>query len=230
MFVMNDPFDGGMHTPDIYVVKPVFRGDAHIGYAVTVAHHGDVGGRLPGTSACDNTEVFQEGLRLPWIRLYRDGEPIDDVVRVIRANVRIPRMTMGDVNAQLAACTIADRALNELAERYGPERLMQLMTRLVDHTERIVRREIADVARRQGDLRRLPRLGRHRRRRRAHRGRAGDPRRRGDRRPLGLGADGARRAQLDALVHRGDRLPGGHVRRQLRDPDHVRRVPAGERS
>ena len=111
VFVMNDPFDGGMHTPDIYVVKPVFHGEAHIGYAVTVAHHGDVGGRLPGTSACDNTDVFQEGLRLPWIRLCRDGEPIDDVVRVIRANVRIPRMTMGDVNAQLAACTIAERAL-----------------------------------------------------------------------------------------------------------------------
>jgi N-methylhydantoinase B len=143
VFVMNDPFDGGMHTPDIYVVKPVFHGGAHIGYAVTVAHHGDVGGRLPGTSACDNTEVFQEGLRLPWIRLCRDDEPIDDVVRVIRANVRIPRMTMGDVNAQLAACTIADRALNELAERYGPERLTQLMTRLVDHTERVVRSEIA---------------------------------------------------------------------------------------
>jgi N-methylhydantoinase B len=62
---------------------------------------------------------------------------------VIRANVRIPRMTMGDVNAQLAACTIADRALNELAERYGPERLVALMTRLVDHTERVVRGEIA---------------------------------------------------------------------------------------
>jgi N-methylhydantoinase B len=143
LFVMNDPFDGGMHTPDIYVVKPVFQGVAHVGFAVTVAHHGDVGGRLPGTSACDTTEVFQEGLRLPWIRLCRDGEPIDDVVRVIRANVRIPRMTMGDVNAQLAACTIADRALNEFAGRYGPERLVGLMTRLVDHTERVVRAEIA---------------------------------------------------------------------------------------
>jgi N-methylhydantoinase B/oxoprolinase/acetone carboxylase alpha subunit len=144
VFVMNDPFDGGMHTPDIYVVKPVFAGAAHVGYAVTVAHHADVGGRLPGSSACDNTEVFQEGLRIPWIRLCRDGEPIDDVVRLIRANVRIPRMTMGDVNAQLAACTIADRALNALAHRYGPERLVGLMTRLVDHTERVVRGEISN--------------------------------------------------------------------------------------
>jgi 5-oxoprolinase (ATP-hydrolysing) len=143
VYVMNDPFDGGMHTPDIYVVKPVFAGDALIAYAVTVAHHGDVGGRLPGTSACDNTEVFQEGLRLPWIRLYEDGEPVEDVIRVIRANVRMPRMTMGDVNAQVAACNIAERSLHELASRYGPERLVQLMTRLVDHTERVVRGEIA---------------------------------------------------------------------------------------
>ena len=70
---MNDPFDGGIHTSDIYVVKPVFHDGAHIGFAVTTAHHGDVGGRLPGTTACDNTEVFQEGLRLPWLPLYRDG-------------------------------------------------------------------------------------------------------------------------------------------------------------
>jgi N-methylhydantoinase A/oxoprolinase/acetone carboxylase beta subunit/N-methylhydantoinase B/oxoprolinase/acetone carboxylase alpha subunit len=143
VYVMNDPFDGGMHTPDIFVVKPVFAGSSHIGYAVTVAHHGDVGGRLPGTSACDNVDVFQEGLRLPWIRLYAGGEPAEDVISVIRANVRIPRMTMGDVNAQIAACNIADHALVEMAARYGPDRLVELMTSLVDHTERVVRAEIA---------------------------------------------------------------------------------------
>ena len=145
IFVMNDPFDGGMHTPDIFVVKPVFHGenDALVGYAVTVAHHGDVGGRLPGSSACDNTEVFQEGLRLPWMHLYRRDEPVDDLVRIIRANVRIPRMTMGDINAQIAACNIAERALQELAGDYGSARLTGLMEQLVDRTERIVRAEIA---------------------------------------------------------------------------------------
>jgi 5-oxoprolinase (ATP-hydrolysing)/N-methylhydantoinase A len=143
IFVMNDPFDGGMHTPDIYIVKPVFADARLTGYAVTVAHHGDVGGRLPGSSACDNTEVFQEGLRLPWLHLYREGRPVDDIVRVIRANVRIPRMTMGDINAQIAACNIAERALHELALRYGRDRLVGLMSRLIDHTERIVRSEIA---------------------------------------------------------------------------------------
>ena len=143
IFVMNDPFDGGMHTPDIYVVKPVYSDGALLGYAVTVAHHGDVGGRLPGTTACDNTEVFQEGLRIPWLHLYRGGEPVEDVIRIIRANVRIPRMTMGDVNAQIAACNIAERALGDLASHYGAKRLVQLMARLVDHTEKVVRTEIA---------------------------------------------------------------------------------------
>ncbi len=145
IFIMNDPFDGGMHTPDIFVVKPVFYGDERtlVGYAVTVAHHGDVGGRLPGSSATDNTEVFQEGLRLPWMHLYRGDEPVDDLVRIIRANVRIPRMTMGDINAQIAACNIAERALRELAGHYGSERLTGLMEQTVDRTERIVRTEIA---------------------------------------------------------------------------------------
>ena len=143
IYVMNDPFDGGMHTSDIYIVKPVFHAGTLIGYAVTVAHHGDVGGRLPGTTACDNTEVFQEGLRIPWMHLYDRGAPVEDMIRIIRANVRIPRMTMGDVNAQVAACTIAERALRDLAARYGVERLAQLMNRLVDHTEHVVRAEIA---------------------------------------------------------------------------------------
>src|SRR5439155_8239713 len=121
-----------------YVVKPVFADNTLVGYAVTVAHHGDVGGRLPGTTACDNTEIFQEGLRIPWLHLYRKGEPVDALVRIIRANVRIPRMTMGDINAQVAACNIAERALRALTVQYGRDRLVSLMSRLVDHTERLV--------------------------------------------------------------------------------------------
>jgi N-methylhydantoinase A/oxoprolinase/acetone carboxylase beta subunit/N-methylhydantoinase B/oxoprolinase/acetone carboxylase alpha subunit len=143
VFIMNDPFDGGMHTSDIYIVKPVFHEGEHLGFAVTTAHHGDVGGRLPGTTACDNTDVFQEGLRLPWMRLYSGGEPVEDVFRIIRANVRIPSMTMGDLRAQLAACTIGERGLCELADRYEATALREIMTRLVDYTERLVRQEIA---------------------------------------------------------------------------------------
>ncbi len=171
-FIMNDPFDGGMHLQDIFVVKPVFSGAAAppplvsgaaapppseggasqtalapprvlLGFAVTTAHHGDVGGRLPGSSACDNTEIFQEGVRLPWLRFYAEGEPVEEVHRLIEANVRIPRMTFGDLGAQLAACTVAERALQALATRYGSDELAGLMEALLEYTERLVRQEIA---------------------------------------------------------------------------------------
>jgi N-methylhydantoinase B len=143
VFVMNDPFDGGIHLQDIFVFKPVFLGDELIGFATTTAHHGDVGGRLPGSAACDNTEIFQEGLRLPWLKLFDRGEPVGVIFEVIRANVRIPRMTLGDLSAQIAATSVAERELQELAARYGHERLADLMAGLIEHTERLVRAEIA---------------------------------------------------------------------------------------
>ncbi|HEY7538025.1 MAG TPA: hydantoinase B/oxoprolinase family protein [Gaiellaceae bacterium] len=143
VFVMNDPFDGGIHLQDIFVFRPVFLDGGLVGFATTTAHHGDVGGRLPGSSACDNTEIFQEGIRLPWLRLYSEGEPVETVFEVIRANVRIPRMTLGDLAAQVAATSVAERALQELARRYGPERLAELETGLIEHTEQLVRQEIA---------------------------------------------------------------------------------------
>ena len=143
VYVMNDPFDGGIHLQDIFVVKPVHHEGELIGFAATSAHHGDIGGRLPGSSACDNTEIFQEGIRLPWLTLYAEGEPVDEVFRIIEANVRIPRMTLGDLGAQVAACSVAERELQALVDRYGRERLAALAESLIDHTERLVRSEIA---------------------------------------------------------------------------------------
>ena len=142
VFIMNDPFDGGMHLQDIFVVKPVHDEGDLIGWAVTTAHHGDVGGRLPGSSACDNTEIFQEGLRMPWLRFYAEGEPVEEVHTLIEANMRIPRMTFGDLGAQVAACSVAERALQALAARYGREELARLTAELIDYTERLVRQEI----------------------------------------------------------------------------------------
>ncbi len=143
VYVMNDPFDGGIHLQDIFVIKPVHHDGELIGFAATSAHHGDVGGRLPGSSACDNTEIFQEGIRMPWLRLYDEGEPVEALFRIIEANVRIPRMTLGDLGAQVAACSVAERELQRLAGRYGNTRLATLETALINHTERLVRQEIA---------------------------------------------------------------------------------------
>ena len=144
VFLVNDPFDGASHNPDIFIAKPAFApGRTLLGFAVTVAHHADIGGRVPGTIACDSTDVFQEGLRLPWLRLYDRGNPVGDVFKIIRANVRIPRMTLGDIGAQVAACHIGVRGIEDLAGRYGAEALVGLMSGLVDHTETLLRREIA---------------------------------------------------------------------------------------
>lgn len=143
VFLMNDPFDGGIHLQDLFVFKPVFLAGELIGFTCATAHHGDVGGRLPGSSACDNTEIFQEGIRLPWLRLYAEGEPVEDVFKIVEANVRIPRMTFGDLGAQVAACSVAERELVLLAERHGTTQLAELLDALIDHTERLVRQEIA---------------------------------------------------------------------------------------
>jgi N-methylhydantoinase A/oxoprolinase/acetone carboxylase beta subunit/N-methylhydantoinase B/oxoprolinase/acetone carboxylase alpha subunit len=141
VYLVNDPFDGASHTPDIFVVKPSFANQRLIGFAVTVAHHGDVGGRVPGTIACDSTEVFQEGLRLPWLKLIDRGEPVDALYDILRANVRMPHELLGDLASQVAACHIGDRGLQELAARH--EGLENLMNALLDHTERLLRAEIS---------------------------------------------------------------------------------------
>ena len=143
IFILNDPFDGGMHIPDIFIAQPVFWEGERIGFAVSTAHHLDLGGRLPGSSACDNTEIFQEGLRLPWLKLYRRGAPEEAIFEIIRVNVRVPRMTLGDLRAQLAACHIGARAIRDLVERYGPDTFRACAADLIAYTERLVRAEIA---------------------------------------------------------------------------------------
>lgn len=143
IFIMNDPFGGGMHIPDIYVVKPIFWEGERIAFAVTTAHHLDLGGRLPGSSACDNTEIFQEGLRIPWLKLYHRGEPDEAIFSLLRTNVRVPEKTIGDVRAQVAACNIGERSIHQLIERYDPESFSACGDDLIVYTERLMRAEIA---------------------------------------------------------------------------------------
>ena len=143
IFILNDPFDGGMHIPDIFIVKPIFWEGERVAFAVSTAHHLDLGGRLPGSSACDNTEIFQDGFRIPWLKLYHRGEPDEAIFTLLRANVRVPRMTIGDLRAQLSACHIGERAIHNLIRRYGCETFTACAADLIDYTERLVRAEIA---------------------------------------------------------------------------------------
>jgi len=140
--ILNDPYHGGMHLPDIFMFKPIFSGDYLIGYAVSVAHHNDVGGRVPGSSAADSTEIFQEGLRLPPVKLYEKGQPNAALHEVIGLNVRMPESMLGDLAAQSAACRIAERGMLDLVQRYGIAELERDFGQLLDYSEREARRAI----------------------------------------------------------------------------------------
>ena len=143
LFILNDPFDGGMHIPDIFIVKPIFWEEELIAFAVSTAHHLDLGGRVPGSSACDNTEIFQDGLRIPWLKLYHRGKPDETLFALLRTNVRVPRMTIGDIKAQIAGCHIGERAIYELIQRYGLQTFTDYAAELIEYTERLLRSEIS---------------------------------------------------------------------------------------
>jgi len=141
-FIMNDPYDGGMHLPDIFVFKPVFYGEELIGFAATVAHHTDVGGRVAGSCASDSTEIFQEGLRIPPLKLYERGRPNQTLMDLIEKNVRVPIKVLGDLRAQMSACHIGEREFLKIVDAYGPARLKAYLVQLLDYTERRTRAEI----------------------------------------------------------------------------------------
>jgi N-methylhydantoinase B len=149
VFIFNDPFAGGMHLPDVFVFQPIFRpgkqDDAPIAWAGTVCHHTDVGGRVPGSNASDSTEIYQEGLRIPPLKLYESGRRNETLFALIEKNVRVPVKVFGDLRAQLAACHIAEQAIIEIAAHYGTEKLAQYMTELVDYAERMTRAAIREL-------------------------------------------------------------------------------------
>jgi N-methylhydantoinase B len=142
VFILNDPYEGGTHLPDFYIVKPVWLEDALIGWAATIGHQLDVGGMTPGGNGCDATEIFQEGLRIPPMRLYDRGEPVDAVFEIIERNVRVPRQVLGDARAQLAACAAGEKGLIDLIGRYGAERFHSCADALLDQAERLARNAI----------------------------------------------------------------------------------------
>ena len=139
MYILNDPFDGGMHLPDIFIFKPIFYKDERVAFAATVCHHTDVGGRVAGSNAADSTEVFQEGLRIPPLKLYDAGEPNETLFKIIEKNVRVPVLMMGDMRAQLAACHIGETVFLELLEEYGLETSKTYLQEIIDYTERLTR-------------------------------------------------------------------------------------------
>lgn len=142
IFANNDPYEGASHLPDIFLFKPVFYNELLMGWVCVIAHHTDIGGRVAGGNACDNTEIYQEGLRIPPIKLFDRGEVNSAVWRIITKNVRVPDKVLGDILAQVSALRQGERDYLRLVEGYGPEPLKGYMTDIIDHTERLTRAEI----------------------------------------------------------------------------------------
>ena len=145
VFIMNDPFDGGMHLPDIFIFKPIYVDGEHMAYAATICHHTDVGGRVAGSNASDSTEIYQEGLRIPPLKMYDAGKRNDTIWALIEKNVRVPVQVFGDLRAQLAACHIAETQFNDLVKRFGKETVLEYMQEVIDYAERLTRAAVAKL-------------------------------------------------------------------------------------
>jgi N-methylhydantoinase B len=141
--VMNDPYEGGMHIPDVFLFLPIFVEGALEAFAVVIGHQTDMGGRVPGSNASDSTEVYQEGLRIPPVKLYERGVLSRTVRRIIEKNVRVPDRVLGDIGAEYAACKVGERELTRLYARYGRAAMRAHLDALLDYAERVTRAEIA---------------------------------------------------------------------------------------
>lgn len=146
IFVANDPHvAGGTHLPDINMAMPVFHDGALIAFMCNIAHHADVGGAVPGSMAGGMTEIYQEGLRIPVVRLFHKGDLQTDLMDLILLNVRVPTERRGDYFAQIAACRLGMSRMAEIAGHYGAAALEDGFNQIVDRTARRMRRAVADL-------------------------------------------------------------------------------------
>ena len=144
LFILNDPYFGGSHLPDITIIRPVFDQGRLLFYAVNRAHHSDVGGGTHGGYNPRATEIYQEGIRIPPLKLYDRGVPREDVLQMLSANVRQPENFLGDLNAQIGSVMIAAQRIGELLESYGADRLLATVEEILAATERQVRQFISE--------------------------------------------------------------------------------------
>ncbi len=144
-FILNDPYCGGTHLPDIAIMTPVFHRGRIIALSASMTHHGDVGGYSPGSLPPNSTEIYQEGLRIPPLKFREAGEYNETLVALLRQNSRLPDTLMGDLNAQLAACNVGARRLQELADVHGAELLMAIFDELLDRSEIMTREALRRI-------------------------------------------------------------------------------------
>lgn len=140
MFVANDPYNGGgTHLPDITLAAPIFNNGEIVGFVANIAHHSDVGGRVPGSMSGDSTSIFQEGLRIPPVRIMDSGKLVQEILDIILLNCRTSFERTGDLMAQIAANTIGAERTVAMINKYGRETVLQCMEELMNYGERKMR-------------------------------------------------------------------------------------------
>lgn len=138
LLLYNIPYGTGSHAQDVAVIMPVFYEESFlVGYAAIKAHVLDLGGKDPYST--DTIDIHQEGTFFPGIKLYRRGTLVDDVAKMIRANSRVPEMVIGDINAEVAGVRVGGAALLKVVEKWGPESFFEIVERIFDHGEAVVR-------------------------------------------------------------------------------------------
>ena len=146
IFIANDPYvAGGTHLPDLNFAMPLFHAGELVYFIANIAHHSDFGGMSPGSMAGGMTEIYQEGLRVPVVRLYRGGKLVDDVLSLVLLNTRVTEERQGDLLAQVAACRLAERRFAELLVTYDMGTLKGAIDELILRTERRLRSAIAEI-------------------------------------------------------------------------------------
>lgn len=144
LYTLNDPYHGGTHLPDIAVVMPCFFDGKPIALAAVLTHHQDVGGMSPGSLPTNATEIFQEGLRIPPLKLRDGGVFNDTLLAMIKLNTRLPDTIMGDLNAQIAACNVGAMRMQDLWRVYG-EKTHEIIDELLDRSEFLTRKALSEI-------------------------------------------------------------------------------------
>ena len=146
VFITNDPYHGGVtHLNDAVLAMPVFVDDEIVAWTANIAHWSDVGGLVAGSMSSDAREIFQEGLRLPAVKLIEGGKPNQPVMEIMRVNSRLPDILRGDMWAGIAAVRVGERRLLELVERYGRGTFVAAMAHFMDYGEQVARQALRDL-------------------------------------------------------------------------------------
>jgi N-methylhydantoinase B len=145
VWVHNDPYRGGCHLPEHMVIRGIFVDGELVAFAAAIGHIAEIGGRAVGGLAGDATDIYQEGLRLPPVRLIAGGEEVDDVWKILLTNHRTPKLTWGDLHALLGALTIAERRMSDLCRGRGAVATVRDAQELMERAESWMRREIAEI-------------------------------------------------------------------------------------